>query len=123
MPAPEYGLTLRFKVVLDGHTDLGTWTGLLPPSELILPLDTHWVRIGQRLGLTGRRTPNGAMAAEITSGLRRIAPADPLRYDYAVCHLGMSGGCPPRLTARHCARCPLRRICRTGRLEKRPDKA
>ena len=26
MPAPEYGLVLRFKVVLDGHTDLGTWT-------------------------------------------------------------------------------------------------
>ena len=26
MPDPEYGLSLRFKVVLDEHVDLGDWT-------------------------------------------------------------------------------------------------
>jgi hypothetical protein len=33
------------------------------------------------------------MAAEITDGLRRLDPADPVRCDFALCHLGMMGGC------------------------------
>jgi hypothetical protein len=40
----------------DDGTDLGAWSAFLPASELRVPLDTHWVRIGPRLGMTSRRT-------------------------------------------------------------------
>jgi uncharacterized protein (TIGR02757 family) len=110
----RWRLLLRWMVRPADGVDLGLWGGLFSPAELILPLDTHWIRIGTRLGLTARRTPDARMAFEITAGLRRLAPADPLRYDLPVCHLGISGACPPRLEARHCAACPLRSVCRTG---------
>lgn len=122
LPDPALGgackrwrLYLRWMIRPADEIDLGTWRGLLDPSELVVPLDAHWIRMGPRLGLTGRRAPGGAMAREITAGLRRLSPEDPLRYDYPVCHLGIRGGCPIRLTAAHCAACPLLPACPTGR--------
>ena len=121
LPDPNLGgackrwwLYLRWMIQPAAPCDLGAWKTLLPASELMIPLDTHWIRIGPRLGLTARRTTGARMAADITEGLRRLDPSDPLRYDYAVCHLGISGGCPPRLRPEHCRSCPLRRICLTG---------
>jgi uncharacterized protein (TIGR02757 family) len=121
LPDPRLGgackrwwLYLRWMIRPDDGTDLGAWSGLFPASELRVPLDTHWVRIGPRLGMTSRRTPNARMAEEITDALRRIRPEDPLRYDYPVCHLGIGGGCPPRLEPAHCRACPLLPICRLG---------
>jgi uncharacterized protein (TIGR02757 family) len=112
----RWRLLLRWMVRPADGVDLGLWSGLFSPAELILPLDTRWIRIGTRLGLTARRTPDARMAIEITTGLRQLAPGDPLRYDLPVCHLGISGACPPRLDARHCSACPLRPACRTGAL-------
>lgn len=112
--AKRWRLLLRWMVRPADGVDLGLWSGLFSPAALILPLDTHWIRIGARLGLTARRTPNARMAFELTAGLRRLAPADPLQFDLPVCHLGISGACPPRLEPHHCAACPLRSVCRTG---------
>lgn len=98
-----------------GDPDLGAWRGILPASALLIPLDTHVVRVSRRLGLSGRRTPDWKMAEEVTASLRRMAPDDPVRYDFPLCHLGMSGGCPPRLTPDDCRRCPLEPYCPTGR--------
>ena len=36
---------------------------------------------------------------------------DPLRYDFAVCHLGISGKCPSRRVAEICVECDLNEIC------------
>jgi endonuclease III len=99
----------------DDGIDCGAWSGLFSAADLTLPLDTHWIRMAPRLGLASRRTPGARMAREITAGLRRIAPSDPLRYDLPVCHLGIAGGCPVRLTAEDCAACRLRSICPTAR--------
>ena len=33
------------------------------------------------------------MAREITASLRAIDPDDPVKYDFALCHLGMQGLC------------------------------
>jgi uncharacterized protein (TIGR02757 family) len=110
----RWRLLLRWMVRPADGVDLGLWSGLFSPGTLILPLDTHWIRIGRRLGLTARRTPDARMALEITAGLRRLAPSDPLRYDLPVCHLGISGACPPKLDVRHCIACPLQPVCRTG---------
>ncbi len=95
--------------------DLGLWDGVIPRSALLVPLDTHVVRVGGRLGLTTRRTANWKMAEELTSALRRVCPEDPVRYDFPLCHLGIAGGCPPRLTPEHCRKCPLQTVCPTGR--------
>ncbi|MBI5380186.1 MAG: TIGR02757 family protein [Nitrospirae bacterium] len=93
--------------------DFGLWP--LPPAKLLLPLDTHVIRIGRYLGLADRKTVDAKLAREMTEALRRLAPEDPARYDFALCHHGMSGACPARPTRAHCLPCPLRPACRVGR--------
>src|SRR5205085_7983498 len=70
-------LFLRWMVRRDA-IDLGTWT-LVSPSRLIIPLDTHVIRLGRCLRLTRYASPGWKMAAEITASLRSIHPADPIR--------------------------------------------
>lgn len=107
----RWRLLLRWMVRPEDGIDMGIWDGLFRPADLIVPLDTHWIRIAGRLGITRRGTPDGRMAEEITEFLRWIRPRDPLRYDYAICHLGISGGCPPRLERRNCGLCLLHTVC------------
>ena len=61
-----------------------------------------------------RATPDGKMAREITESLRRLDPADPLRYDFALSHLGILGDCPGVRHRSTCAACPLYSVCRAG---------
>ncbi len=104
-------LFLRWMVRSDA-IDLGLWSNVRP-AQLVIPLDTHVVRVGQCLGLTRYRTPGWRMAAEITAGLRRLDPLDPVRYDFAMCHLGMMNACGFKRPQRD-AQCPLRGACRPG---------
>ncbi|MCA9728890.1 MAG: DUF2400 family protein, partial [Candidatus Eisenbacteria bacterium] len=98
----------------DDGIDLGTWSALLPSSDLTVPLDTHWARMGPRLGFTRRRVPGRRMAEDITDSLRSIDPSDPLRFDFPICHLGIRGHCPEDLSVSHCLTCPLAPVCVTG---------
>jgi len=102
-------LFLRWMVRRDA-IDLGTWT-LLSPSRLIIPLDTHVIRLGRCLRLTRLSTPNWKMAAEITSSLRTLNVEDPVRYDFSLCHVGMMSACGYG-RAQGDRQCPLRGICR-----------
>jgi uncharacterized protein (TIGR02757 family) len=102
-------LFLRWMVRQDG-VDPGGWTRVTP-AQLIVPLDTHTIRVGQCLRLTRRVSPGWKMAAEITGALRAIDPIDPVRYDFALCHLSMMGACGWQ-TARGSTQCPLRGVCR-----------
>lgn len=104
---------LRWMVRGPDAVDLGIWKWV-PAAELLLPLDTHTGRLAQHLGLTSRKALNWAAAEEVTEALRRIDPHDPVRFDFALCHLGMSGGCPPTPHADTCGPCVLRPACRTG---------
>lgn len=105
-------LFLRWMARPDDGVDLGLWTEFLPPRELIVPLDTHVARIARYAGLTRRRSSDWTTAAEITASLRRVDPEDPVRYDFALCHLGMSGACPRRRRPDACRACALRPSCR-----------
>jgi uncharacterized protein (TIGR02757 family) len=105
-------LFLRWMVRRDA-IDPGGWTAV-PPRQLIVPLDTHTIRTGRCLGLTRRTTPGWKMAVEITDALRQLDPDDPVRYDFALCHLGMMGACGFG-TPRGNADCPLRGVCRPAR--------
>lgn len=101
-------------MVRTGWPDLGLWTRY-PTDRLIIPLDTHVARVSRFIGLSRRATPDGKMAHEITESLRRLDPADPLRYDFALSHLGILGDCPGVRRLPGCSPCPLVSICRAGR--------
>lgn len=107
----RWNLYLRWMVRGPDAVDLGVWTGV-PRSLLVVPLDTHVARVARNLGLTARRDMTWRTAAEITASLRRLDPDDPVRFDFALCHLGMSGACPPRRDPARCAACRLGAGCR-----------
>jgi uncharacterized protein (TIGR02757 family) len=110
----RWNLYLRWMIRGPDGVDLGIWNGV-PAAALVIPLDTHVHRVAIALGLTARRDASWRTAEEITASLRRIHPSDPVRYDFALCHLGMSGACPARRDPALCAACPLRGGCRAGR--------
>ena len=106
----RWNLYLRWMVRGPDAVDLGAWRGV-PAAALVVPLDTHVHRVARALGLTGRRDASWRTAEEITAALRRIDPDDPVRYDFALCHLGMSGRCPPRRDPVRCRACLLAGAC------------
>jgi uncharacterized protein (TIGR02757 family) len=105
-------LFLRWMVRYDA-VDLGIWRRV-KPSQLVVPLDTHVIRVGKCLRLTRYTSPGWKMAADITASLRRLDPADPIKYDFSLCHLGMMNACGYGREQRD-ARCPLRGTCRPAR--------
>ena len=105
-------LFLRWMVRRDA-VDLGVWRAI-PPAQLIVPLDTHVIRLGRCLGLTRYTSPGWRMAAEITTTLRAIDPVDPVRFDFSLCHVGMMNACGFGRRQGD-AQCPLKGICRPRR--------
>lgn len=101
-------LFMRWMVRHDA-LDLGVWTRV-SPARLIVPLDTHVIRVGRCLRLTRYTSPGWRMALDITKALRAIDPEDPVKYDFSVCHLGMMNACGFG-TARADAHCPLKGVC------------
>jgi uncharacterized protein (TIGR02757 family) len=104
-------LFLRWMVRKDA-VDLGIWTRVAP-SRLVVPLDTHIIRLGRCLQLTSYTSPGWKMAAEITASLRALDGVDPVRYDFAICHVGMMGACG-YATPQKDSQCPLRGLCHPG---------
>jgi uncharacterized protein (TIGR02757 family) len=101
-------LFLRWMVRRDA-LDLGVWT-VVSPAQLIVPLDTHVIRVGRCLRLTTYTSPGWRMASDITASLRRLDPSDPVKYDFSLCHLGMMSACGfgrPQADSQ----CPLRGNC------------
>jgi uncharacterized protein (TIGR02757 family) len=94
--------------------DFGLWIEI-PPSALLVPVDTHIENMARSIGLTTRRSRNWKMSEEITARLRRLDPQDPVKYDFALCHKRMSGQCLNRRDAGICEPCRLRPVCRHWR--------
>jgi hypothetical protein len=90
----------------------------VPAHQLVVPLDTHTIRTGRCLRFTKRASPGWTMAAEITAALRRCDADDPVRYDFALCHLSMMGACGDG-TPRGDTQCPLRGQCRPRKAARR----
>jgi uncharacterized protein (TIGR02757 family) len=104
-------LFLRWMVRADDGVDCDVWQRV-ETDQLIIPLDTHIARIASYIGLTEMRSPGWPMAIEITEALRELDPEDPLRYDFALCHLGIAGDCPKKRNVLKCLHCPIEPICR-----------
>jgi uncharacterized protein (TIGR02757 family) len=109
-PAKRLTLFVRW-MVRDQYPDLGCWRRV-PTGELRIPLDQHVHWIAYHLGLTQRRTRSWAAVEEVSEALRRIDPIDPTRYDFVLCHTGISGDCPKRPDLTVCGPCSVRPDCR-----------
>ncbi len=93
-PLPEKGsackrmnLFLRWMVRKD-ELDFGFWDDI-HTRKLIIPVDTHVARICRQLKLTSKKNVSWQMAEEITNSLKLFDAADPVKYDFAICHIGM----------------------------------
>lgn len=80
-------LFLRWMIRND-ELDFGFWKEI-PTSKLIIPVDTHIAKICKNLQLTKRENVSWKMAEEITDNLKKFDAADPVKYDFALCHIGM----------------------------------
>lgn len=116
-PSPSGGsgckrlnLYLRWMVRGPDGLDFGLWPGV-GPERLVIPLDTHIARISGNIGLTTKKTPSWAMAEDITATLRELDPRDPVRYDFALCRLGILDECPARVDRRKCEKCLMKELC------------
>ncbi|MCI0469790.1 MAG: TIGR02757 family protein [Nitrospirae bacterium] len=116
-PSPAKGsackrmnLFLRW-MIRDRDIDFGIWKGI-PKGKLVMPLDTHIAKISRCLGFTKRKTQDWRMAVEITDALREFDPEDPVKYDFAMCHQGISGLCNPKSPSGKaaCRKCALKNL-------------
>lgn len=103
-------LYLRWMARPADGVDLGLWD--VPTATLLVPVDTHVHRLSLNLGLTDRKTLSFHTAQDITETLRKIDPEDPTKFDFALCHLGMSRRCPSRRDSVRCSGCQVRSVCR-----------
>jgi uncharacterized protein (TIGR02757 family) len=116
VPSPKSGaackrmnLFLRWMVRSDS-LDLGLWKKV-KPSELIIPLDVHVHRIAGRIGLVSNGAANFKKAVELTENLKLLDPADPVRYDFAICSLGKLGHCGKEPIQAKCRGCLIKTHC------------
>ncbi len=118
-PSPASGsackrlcMFLRWMVRPADGIDLGLWKGM-PASKLVIPVDAHIMRISRFLGFTARRQADWRMAREITAALREFDQEDPVKYDFSLCHLGISEGCDGK-DRETCLRCAIAEVCGGG---------
>ncbi len=124
VPSPADGsackrplLFLRWMVRRDG-VDTGAWRRV-DPARLVLPLDTHVARISRALGILRRTSNDWRAALEATEALRRLDAADPVRFDFAICRLGILDLCPRKRDVVKCRACQLYDVCSYGSTERR----
>lgn len=102
-------MLLRWLVRPDDGIDLGIWKNV-NKAQLIIPVDLHIRRISKLLGLTNRNNADWRTACQITDNLRYFDPADPVKYDFSLCHLGISEGCTGSY-GKACITCAVNKLC------------
>lgn len=103
-------LYLRWMIRPADGVDLGQWP--LSPSILLCPVDTHIHKLSRNLGFTRRHDLSWKTTEEIGRALAAFDPADPAKYDFALCHLGMLQRCPSRRDEKRCEGCGVKPVCR-----------
>ncbi len=115
-------LFLRWMVRPADGLDLGLWRRATP-AKLLYPVDRHVLRIANNLGVISSKQASLRVARAITAFFREIDPADPVRYDFALCHLGILGACPTAPDVARCNACELAPMCQLRRrLERRASR-
>lgn len=113
--AKRMHLFFRWMVRPTDAIDPGLWSDDVSAADLIMPLDTHTSRLGRYLGLCSRKATDLKTAIEVTQSLKRLDPKDPLRFDFPLCHLGISKACIHVRSEELCPSCPLEELCLMSR--------
>lgn len=101
-------LFLRWMVRSD-EVDAGLWKKV-DKAKLIVPVDVHMGRLSKIIGLHNKKTYNLKTAIEITNGFASISPDDPVKYDFALCRIGILENCSGKPN-KHCPHCELAEFC------------
>lgn len=81
---------LRWMVRNDNKgVDFGIWKNI-QPSQLVMPLDVHVIRVAKHFQLLDRKQSNWLAAMELTEKLQSFDAKDPVKYDFAL--FGMGAG-------------------------------
>lgn len=110
----RWHMFLRWMVRGDDGVDVGIWNDIVSPSELLIPLDVHISKISRNLGLTERKCDDWKTSVEISEKLKECCPEDPIKYDFALCHLGIGGKCSHGKDIKLCSQCLLSPLCIFG---------
>ncbi len=113
-------LNLFFRwMVRRDNVDFGLWQKKIKPDNLVIPLDTHILRISGRLGLTHRKDSSLKTAVDITESLKLYHKYDPVRYDFSLCHTGIQGICNKDIKKAKCSLCYLKEYCIEGKMKEK----
>ena len=89
--AKRLNMFLRWMVRSDHEgVDFGLWKNI-KSQDLRIPLDVHVMRIAQKLELLERKQQDWKTVELLTSKLKEFDANDPVKYDYALFGLGISG--------------------------------
>lgn len=70
--------------------DFGIWKNI-KTSQLLMPLDVHVERQARKLGLISRKQSDFKTVLELTENLKKFDKKDPVKYDFALFGIGVSG--------------------------------
>lgn len=80
---------LRWMIRKDNNgVDFGIWESV-SPAQLYCPLDLHVDKIARKLHLITRKQNDWQTVEELTSNLKKLDSADPVKYDFALFGLGV----------------------------------
>ncbi len=82
----RWNMYLRWMVRSD-NLDMGLWSSV-DKKDLLVPLDTHTFKLGQKLGLIKRKSYDFKAVLELTESFKQIDLDDPVRFDFALYRLG-----------------------------------
>jgi uncharacterized protein (TIGR02757 family) len=108
-------LFLRWMVRND-EVDSGLWRKI-DKSKLIVPVDVHMGRLSKIVGLHNKKTLNLKTAIEVTNAFASISPQDPVKYDFALCRIGILENCSGKPN-KYCPECELAEFCHRKALKK-----
>ena len=90
--AKRINMYLRWMVRSDKRkVDFGLWKKI-KPSQLSCPLDVHSGNVARKLKLLKRTQNDWKAVDELTRNLKKMDPADPVKYDFALFGLGVFEG-------------------------------
>jgi uncharacterized protein (TIGR02757 family) len=89
--AKRINMFLRWMVrSSDRGVDFGIWEGI-PASALYMPLDVHTGNVARQFDLIKRKQNDRKALEELMYHLRKMDPIDPVKYDFALFGMGVSG--------------------------------
>ena len=108
-------LFLRWMLRSD-EVDPGLWKSM-DKAKLIVPVDVHIARFSKILGFHNDKIISLKTAVKITESFRKICPADPVKYDFALSRIGILENCTGRINP-YCPDCELRTYCKLCQISK-----